>query len=256
MSRSEGIVDQCAADARTRCRMPMESCSGYASSKPARPTSRSSERARSLIPTWAALDLDGQEDVLEHRSPFEQEVALEDHSHAVPGAGHRPAVDDDLPGARLIQAGGEHEQRALPAAAGPTMAQNSDSRDRAPDLVERQQKRICSQIVRHREVLQLHEKGVGSRRTGRARGRRGRASYACPGRSSKPPPEWPRQHEHFHELDRVEEPDAEQRKQDHDSERSGASKALLATSRKYPSPLFEAMNSPTTAPTMASVIRS
>src|SRR5713226_9574896 len=51
-------------------------------------TDQPEQRARAVLELRPGqpLDLDGQEDVVERRPPFEQEVALEYHAHAVPRA--------------------------------------------------------------------------------------------------------------------------------------------------------------------------
>ena len=66
----------------------------------------------------AALHLQAEADVLLDGAPGHQRVVLEDDGAVGAGAGDRLAVDRDLAGGRLDEAGDDVEERALAAAAG------------------------------------------------------------------------------------------------------------------------------------------
>ncbi len=108
------------------------------------------------------LDLDGQEDVVEHRPPLEQDVSLEDHSDAVRGTVHLAAVHHDLPGARAVQSRGEHQQRALAAAARPDDAAELRLGDRAADAIEGEQPAAVPQLIGHGDGAHLHQRRAPS----------------------------------------------------------------------------------------------
>ena len=76
---------------------------------------RLSPRLRSAF----AEDLEPEHGVLQHRSPLEQVVLLQENSNLPAGAANALAVKLEVAFGRLDQAGNDRKQRRLPAAARP-----------------------------------------------------------------------------------------------------------------------------------------
>jgi len=128
---------------RSAAGMPTESCSGIRLLEAGGPTSRSkAARVAERAASANRFTLDGNRNVVEAPvSIFQEEIALEIPSPAVPRTGNRPSVDDDLPADRTDTGRGDMSRVLFPQPRGPTMAQNRNRQSRKPDPVERQQAR-------------------------------------------------------------------------------------------------------------------
>src|SRR5262249_26256789 len=90
----------------------------------------------------------GQHHVLEDAAPGQQDRALEHHADVAPRAADRLAVENDMAGLVIEQAGENAQQRALAAAAGADDGDEAALLDAAIDLLQGQH--ACAAVA---EVL-------------------------------------------------------------------------------------------------------